>query len=369
MSRWPGRRRGKFLRPTITRARHGATATTALLGSVSLAIAAGPAAHARETAPGGAHASLRLTVTVPPPTAAHRALQVTPPDVTVAPGDTVSAIAERYGLATADVLAWNGLDWSSIIRPGQRIALSPGAAPAAAAPVAAAPVAAPDSPASASRIVAAGDTLWDIAREAGTSVDALLSANGLDRGAIIYPGESLLLPGAAPAGVDAAASAPPAAEASPAAAPPAAAEPVAAPAAEPVTLDAEQAENARIIISVGRSRGVSDRGIAIALATSMVESWLRNLDWGDRDSLGLFQQRPSTGWGTDAEVRDPYRAAAAFFGGPGDPNGAATRGLLDVDGWESMDFGAAAQAVQISAHPERYGPWEQQAYAWLGELG
>lgn len=351
MSRWPGRRRGKFLRPTITRARHGATATTALLGSVSLAIAAGPAAHARETAPGGAHASLRLTVTVPPPTAADRALQVTPPDVTVAPGDTVSAIAERYGLATADVLAWNGLDWSSIIRPGQRIALSPGAVPGA-APAAAAPVAAPDSPASASRIVAAGDTLWDIAREAGTSVDALLSANGLDRGAIIYPGESLLLPGAAPAGVDAAA-----------------AEPVAAPAAEPVTLDAEQAENARIIISVGRSRGVSDRGIAIALATSMVESWLRNLDWGDRDSLGLFQQRPSTGWGTDAEVRDPYRAAAAFFGGPGDPNGAATRGLLDVDGWESMDFGAAAQAVQISAHPERYGPWEQQAYAWLGELG
>ena len=81
-------------------------------------------------------------------------------------------------------------------------------------------------------------------------------------------------------------------------------------------LDAEQIENARIIIEVGRSRGVSERGIAIALATGMVESWLRNLDWGDRDSLGLFQQRPSTGWGTEDEVRDPYRAAAAFFGGP-----------------------------------------------------
>ncbi|WP_279070426.1 hypothetical protein [Microbacterium lacticum] len=134
-------------------------------------------------------------------------------------------------------------------------------------------------------------------------------------------------------------------------------------------LDAEQIENARIIIEVGRSRGVSERGIAIALATGMVESWLRNLDWGDRDSLGLFQQRPSTGWGTEDEVRDPYRAAAAFFGGPDDPNGTATRGLLDVPGWEAMDFGAAAQAVQISAHPERYGPWEQQAEEWLATLG
>ena len=90
---------------------------------------------------------------------------------------------------------------------------------------------------------------------------------------------------------------------------------------------------------------MSDRGIAIALGTAMQESWLRNLDWGDRDSLGLFQQRPSTGWGTAAEVTDPGYATRVFFGGASDPNGYDTRGLLDIPGWESMSFADAAQAV------------------------
>lgn len=335
------------MRPTSARIRHGVTTTTALVGSVSLAFTATPAAAqplATAHTPSAAHPGLRLAVTVPPPMATLRALETAPAEVTVVPGDTVSDIAARWGLATADVLACNGLDWSSIIHPGQRLRLAPPAGGANVTPAATPAPAGEAAPATAvaSHTVTGGDTLWVIAQDAGVGLAALLEANGLERGSIIYPGQTLLIPGAG--------------RAQPAA-------------AAPVVLDAEQIENARIIIEVGRSRGVSERGIAIALATGMVESWLRNLDWGDRDSLGLFQQRPSTGWGTEDEVRDPYRAAAAFFGGPDDPNGTATRGLLDVPGWEAMDFGAAAQAVQISAHPERYGPWEQQAEEWLATLG
>ena len=268
-----------------------------------------------------------------------------PPSHTVQPGDTISAIAQRNGLRTADVLAWNGLGWSSIIRPGQVIVL---AAPAA---VTAEPATTPAAPTADAHTVVAGDTLWAIAHGAGIPVAALLAANGLGDGSIIYPGQVLTVPTAATLAAAAATS------------------PTAPSPAEHVTLDAEQIANARVIIEVGRSRGVSDRGIAIALATAMVESWIRNLDWGDRDSLGLFQQRPSAGWGTEDEVRDPARAAAAFFGGPDDPNGPETRGLLDIAGWQDMAFGDAAQAVQISACPERYAPWEQQAYEWLAAYG
>jgi murein DD-endopeptidase MepM/ murein hydrolase activator NlpD len=197
--------------------------------------------------------------------------------------------------------------------------------------------------------VVAGETVFGIAQTYGTTVDAVLAANGLDRSSIIYPGQTLDVAAAAPAATPAPASAP----ASPANA----------------ALNAPQAENAAMIIRIGRELGVSDRGIAIALATSMVESWLRNLDWGDRDSLGLFQQRPSTGWGTAEQIQDRDRSIRAFYGGPTDPNGGVTRGLLDIPGWESMSFSAAAQAVQISAYPERYAQWEAQAYQWLALYG
>lgn len=356
------------MRPTLPRTRTGLAATTAVIGSVSLALGAAPAAAATRSSADAAvdrtpTASLGLVATTPPPRAsfrvvpAMRAAEVAPMSYTIRAGDTISAVAARFGLNTADVLAWNGLGWSTIIRPGQVIALAaPAAAPPAADPASAAPpVAAP----AATHVVVGGDTLWAIGRAHGVTVAALLAANGLGDGdgAIIYPGQTLVVPASA-----AAAPAPPAAAAP---APPAASPSIPA----DVVLDAEQIANARIIIQVGRGLGVSDRGIAIALATAMVESWIRNLDWGDRDSLGLFQQRPSTGWGTEAEVRDPYRAAAAFFGGASDPNGSRTRGLLDIVGWESLDFGAAAQTVQISAYPDRYAPWEQQAYAWLAALG
>src|SRR5690606_421563 len=110
-----------------------------------------------------------------------------------------------------------------------------------------------------------------IAARFGVSTPSVLTANGLGWSSIIYPGQSIVIPGvtSAPAG-----------------------------GSSGVTpLTAEMADNARVIIDVGRSLGVPDYGIVIALATAMQESSLRNLNWGDRDSVGLFQQRPSQGWG------------------------------------------------------------------------
>ncbi|WP_442928278.1 LysM peptidoglycan-binding domain-containing protein [Microbacterium sp. MMO-56] len=350
-----------MLRRTPAPIRQRIATTTAVIGSVSLALSTTPAVAAAPAERSSAAPGLRLAATVPPPhtllrPAALRATQIPPDTYTIVAGDTISDIAARYGLRTADVLAANGLDWASVIHPGQSIALTATATAAEAPANEPAPVA---EPAAVEHVVTAGDTLWAIATSAGIPLADLLAANGLDSGSIIYPGQSLLVP------------TPGAASPAPAAAGdavPLEAEPAAV--VTPITgLDAEQSENARIIIAVGRDLGVPDRGIAIALATAMVESWVRNLDWGDRDSLGLFQQRPSMGWGTPDQVRDPYRAARSFFVGSVDENGATTDGLLDIDGWESMDFGAAAQAVQISAYPDRYGVWEQDAYAWLATLG
>ncbi len=132
------------------------------------------------------------------------------------------------------------------------------------------------------------------------------------------------------------------------------------------SLDAQQAGNARLIVAVGQQRGVPERGLLVALMTAMQESTLRNLDYGDRDSLGLFQQRPSVGWGSPAQLLDPAYAAAAFFGGPGSPTG--NLGLLDVASWEQMPLTLAAQAVQRSAFPDAYARWEAPARAWLAEI-
>ena len=90
-----------------------------------------------------------------------------------------------------------------------------------------------------------------------------------------------------------------------------------------LTLTAEQVTNAATIAQVARDRGLPDRAIVIALATAQQESRLRNLDYGDRDSLGLFQQRPSQGWGTEAQVQDPVYAAGKFYDG-----------LVKVPDWE-----------------------------------
>ena len=131
----------------------------------------------------------------------------------------------------------------------------------------------------------------------------------------------------------------------------------------------EMRQNAQTIVAVGRGDGVSDPGLVVALAAAAQESGLRNVDYGDRDSLGLFQQRPSAGWGTPDQVLDPVRASLAFFGGASNPNPNVTRGLLDIAGWESMTVTQAAQAVQISAYPDYYAKWETSAQAWLSQIG
>jgi hypothetical protein len=115
-------------------------------------------------------------------------------------------------------------------------------------------------------------------------------------------------------------------------------------------LDVEQRANASVIISLGKTMQVPQRGIVIALMTALQESYLRNLHYGDRDSVGLFQQRPSAGWGTVSELTDPPTAARKFYAA-----------LLKVPGWQQMQTTDAAQAVQISAFPKAYAKWEALA--------
>ena len=117
-----------------------------------------------------------------------------------------------------------------------------------------------------------------------------------------------------------------------------------------VRLSEDQAQNATTIARVGRERGLPDRAIVIALATAMQESTLRNLDHGDRDSLGLFQQRPSQGWGTPEQVQDPVYAAGIFYDR-----------LVQVPGWDTGRLTDVSQAVQRSGFPEAYQKHEPLA--------
>jgi hypothetical protein len=117
-----------------------------------------------------------------------------------------------------------------------------------------------------------------------------------------------------------------------------------------LALSDEQIANAVTIAEVGVELEMSQRAVVVALATAMQESNLRNLDYGDRDSLGLFQQRPSQGWGSPEQVQDPVHAARSFY-----------RTLRKVDGWQDMRVTDAAQRVQRSAFPEAYQKWAGDA--------
>ncbi len=332
----------------------------------------------------------------------------TPSTHTVQSGDTVWAITRTYGLRSADLVAWNGLGADAMIRPGQVLRLVPASSSARTAPAAPTPAA----PSAQTHTVVAGDTISRIAAKYGSTIDAVLAANGLSRASIIYPGQQIRVAGAAASTPAPAPAATPAPASNTATTHTVAAgdtitsiattyattisaifaanglsgssiiypgQKIAIPGKQETAatdvgpksavLNAPQTENALMIIGIGRELGVSDRGIAIALATSMVESGMRNLDWGDRDSIGLFQQRPSTGWGTPEQIGHRDYAIRAFYTGTTNPDGTMTHGLLDVGGWESMRFTDAAQTVQKSAFPERYGQWEQAAHGWLAQLG
>lgn len=112
----------------------------------------------------------------------------------------------------------------------------------------------------------------------------------------------------------------------------------------------EQASNAATISAVGTTRGLPERAVTIALATALQESALRNIEHGDRDSLGLFQQRPSMGWGTPAQIMDPVYSSGKFYDG-----------LEKVRGYSRLPLTVAAQKVQKSGYPQAYAKHEPDA--------
>jgi murein DD-endopeptidase MepM/ murein hydrolase activator NlpD len=154
---------------------------------------------------------------------------------------------------------------------------------------------------------------------------------------------------------------------------------------ETFTLNNRQLTHAATIIETSTGiDGVTRDALQIALMAALTESTLRQLantgtypesadypndgDGSDHDSLGLFQMRPQSGWGSVADLMDPTYQARAFFGGPEGPNYPSPKGLLDIPGWESMDKGEAAQAVEVPAYPDRYRNYEPVAETILTTL-
>jgi hypothetical protein len=126
-------------------------------------------------------------------------------------------------------------------------------------------------------------------------------------------------------------------------------------------LDREQAANAGVIAAAAGAVGLPHHAVTIGIAAALQESQLHNLTYGDRDSLGLFQQRPSQGWGSPTQILNPRFAAESFF-----------RVLARTNGWSAMSVSDAAQRVQRSASPTAYATWENEARslarATTGEL-
>ncbi|MFY1692191.1 hypothetical protein [Plantactinospora sp. WMMB782] len=127
-----------------------------------------------------------------------------------------------------------------------------------------------------------------------------------------------------------------------------------------IDLSAEQAANVRAIVKATKKAGMDERAAVIAVGTSLQESKLENLghlgDRNDHDSQGLFQQRPSSGWGSVEQITDPEYATTAFL-----------KGLKQVDGWRDLPLTVAAQKVQVSAFPQAYAQWEDQAADLVAE--
>lgn len=129
------------------------------------------------------------------------------------------------------------------------------------------------------------------------------------------------------------------------------------------TFSGEQLSNARVIAQVGRGLGASQRDIMVAIMAALQESGLRNLNYGDRDSIGLFQQRNA--WGSREQRLDPTESARMFFQG----GHQGQRGLLAFSNRDSYSLSQAAQKVQVSAFPDAYAKWEDEAKNILSGLG
>ncbi|WP_422733474.1 hypothetical protein ACN26Y_22315 [Micromonospora sp. WMMD558] len=127
-----------------------------------------------------------------------------------------------------------------------------------------------------------------------------------------------------------------------------------------VDLDDEQVANVKAIIAATKKADMDERAAVVAIATALQESKLVNLghlgERNDHDSQGLFQQRPSSGWGTVEQITDPEYSTLAFL-----------KGLKQVDGWQDMPLTKAAQTVQVSAYPFHYAQWETQAADLVAE--
>lgn len=119
----------------------------------------------------------------------------------------------------------------------------------------------------------------------------------------------------------------------------------------------DRVANAALISAVAVDRELPPRAASIALATAYQESQLQNIDYGDRDSLGLFQQRPSQGWGTEAQVQDPLYSSNAFYDA-----------LEKISGYQSADINDVAQQVQRSGHPEAYRDHETEGRLYASAL-
>ena len=276
----------------------------------------------------------------------------------VVAGDSLDSVAQKFGITLSALREYNNLAKASIIYVGQVLNLKPtvgqAKAPAPKPPKAASSASTlsdeissvdPMRPTGACtihgfHIVLAGETISRIAAVYGVSTQSVLSANSLSWSSTIFVGQRLSIPG-----VHEIKNCP-----------------------SITKMSQEMKQNAQVIYRVGKDLGVSDYGIVIALAAAMQESSLVNIDYGDRDSVGLFQQRTSQGWGTIAQIMDPKYSARAFFGGPTGPNAGKIRGLLDIKNWSTMSLAKAAQAVQISAFPDAYQKWELSAWSWFDQI-
>ena len=274
----------------------------------------------------------------------------------VATGDSLDSVAEKFGITLGALREYNDLARASIIYVGQVLNLKPPVgqvkAPKPLKPASSASTLSdeissldPMRPTGACSIhgfhtVLSGETISRIAAVYGVSTQSVLSANSLSWSSTIYVGQRLTIPG-----VHEIKNCP-----------------------SITKMSQEMKQNAQVIYWVGKDLGVSDYGIVIALAAAMQESSLVNIDYGDRDSVGLFQQRTSQGWGTIAQIMDPKYSARAFFGGPTGPNAGKIRGLLDIKNWSTMSLAKAAQAVQISAFPDAYQKWELSAWSWFDQI-